>query len=240
MSYIVYICLYTWPKHVLYCTLCIWHIHYIQVYTPYTYLLLAECEVCTASYGPSFFLPFMAQVRGPWKQGRKKRGSITCHTDQANEANKMFIIWLCWLFRFWKGDRELEVRTATYRPGIDQSQHAKSVSHIINEDTDMYPCVYGIYTIYRYIHHIHTAHCTDLSLLYMAYTLYTGIYTIYTLSTTLTCLSCIWHIHYIQVYTPYTHCPLHWLVSPVYGIWCIYLYIVYKSILIETLRQPRH
>ena len=25
-----------------------------------TYLLLAECEVCTASYGPSFCLPFMA------------------------------------------------------------------------------------------------------------------------------------------------------------------------------------
>ena len=66
-----------------------------------------------------------------WKQGRKKRGSITCHTDRANQANKMFIIWLCWLFRFWKGDREPEVRTATYGPGIDQSQHAKSVSHII-------------------------------------------------------------------------------------------------------------
>ena len=29
-------------------------------------------------------------------------------------------------------DQELEVRTATYGPGIDQSQHAKSVSHIIN------------------------------------------------------------------------------------------------------------
>ena len=29
----------------------------------YTYLLLAECEVRMASYGPSFFLPFMAQVR---------------------------------------------------------------------------------------------------------------------------------------------------------------------------------
>ena len=27
-----------------------------------TYLLLAECEVRTASYGPSFFLPFMAQA----------------------------------------------------------------------------------------------------------------------------------------------------------------------------------
>ena len=28
-----------------------------------TCLLLAECEVRTASYGPSFFLPFMAQAR---------------------------------------------------------------------------------------------------------------------------------------------------------------------------------
>ena len=28
-----------------------------------TYLLLAECEVRTASYGPSFFLPFMTQAR---------------------------------------------------------------------------------------------------------------------------------------------------------------------------------
>ena len=27
------------------------------------YLLLAECEVRTASYGPSFFLPLMAQAR---------------------------------------------------------------------------------------------------------------------------------------------------------------------------------
>ena len=32
---------------------------------------------------------------------------------------------------FLTGDRELEVRTATYGSGIDQSQHAKSVSHII-------------------------------------------------------------------------------------------------------------
>ena len=79
----------------------------------------------------SFLLWPKREARGPWKQGRKKRGSITCRTDRANKANKMFIIWLCRLFRFWKGDRELEVRTATYRPGIDQSQHAKSVSHII-------------------------------------------------------------------------------------------------------------
>ena len=79
----------------------------------------------------SFFLWLKRVARGPWKQGRKKRGSITCLTDRANEANRIFIIWLCWLFRFSKGDRELEVRTATYGPGIDQSQHANSVSHII-------------------------------------------------------------------------------------------------------------
>ena len=79
----------------------------------------------------SFLLWPKREARGPWKQGRKKRGSLTCPTDRANEAKKMFIIWLCWLFRFWKGDRELEVRTATYGPEIDQSQHAKSVSHII-------------------------------------------------------------------------------------------------------------
>ena len=81
----------------------------------------------------SFLLWPKREARRPWKQGRKKRGSITCCTDRANEANKMFIIWLCRLFRFWKGDRELAVRTATYGPGIDQSQHAKSVSHIIKD-----------------------------------------------------------------------------------------------------------
>ena len=30
--------------------------------TGVTYLLLAECEVRTASYGPGFSLPFMAQA----------------------------------------------------------------------------------------------------------------------------------------------------------------------------------
>ena len=79
----------------------------------------------------SFLLWTKCEARGPWKQGRKKQGSITCCTDRANKANKMFIIWLFWLFQFWKDDWELELRTATYRPGIDQSQLAKSVSHII-------------------------------------------------------------------------------------------------------------
>ena len=87
------------------------------------------------------FFPFLLwpkrEVHGSWKQGRKKRGSIICQTDQANEVNKVFIIWLCWLFRkgtgifdVLTGDQELEVRTATYGPRIDQSQHARSVSHI--------------------------------------------------------------------------------------------------------------
>ena len=37
-------------------------------------LLLAECEVRTASYGPSFFLPFMAQARSAraMKTGKEK------------------------------------------------------------------------------------------------------------------------------------------------------------------------
>ena len=65
--------------------------------TIHTYLLLAECEVRTASYGPSFFLPFMAQARSAraMKTRKEKTRSITCRTDRANEANKMFIIWLC-------------------------------------------------------------------------------------------------------------------------------------------------
>ena len=40
------------------------------------YLLLAECEVRTASYGPSFFLPFMVQARNTWaiKTRKEKNG----------------------------------------------------------------------------------------------------------------------------------------------------------------------
>ena len=42
--------------------------------------------------------------------------------------------------------RELEVRTATYGPGIDQSQQAKSVSHIINKSYSGQLGKYGIYS----------------------------------------------------------------------------------------------
>ena len=38
-----------------------------------TYLLLAECEVCTASFRElSFFLPFMAQARSAWAMKTRK------------------------------------------------------------------------------------------------------------------------------------------------------------------------
>ena len=65
-----------------------------SILNPIYIYILAECEVRFASYGPSFFLPLMAQVRSArtMKTIRKKRESITCRTDRANEANKMFII----------------------------------------------------------------------------------------------------------------------------------------------------
>ena len=78
----------------------------------------------------SFLLWPKRKARRPSKQGRKKRGSITCRTDRADEAHKMFIIWLFII----PGKerigvlRELEVLTTTYRPEVDQSQSAKSVS----------------------------------------------------------------------------------------------------------------
>ena len=47
--------------------------------------------------------------------------------------------------------RELEVRMATYGPGIDQSQHAKSVSHIIiyfiNFVPELYLFLYFLCTV---------------------------------------------------------------------------------------------
>ena len=46
---------------------------------PYNNLLLAECEVHTMSYnGPSFFLPFMAQVQSAraMKTGKEKKTRI--------------------------------------------------------------------------------------------------------------------------------------------------------------------
>ena len=67
-----------------------------------TYFLLAECKALRQVMDQvfSFLLWPTCEARGPWKQGRKKRRSITCRTDQANENNKMFIIWLCWFSGF--------------------------------------------------------------------------------------------------------------------------------------------
>ena len=38
-------------------------------------------------------------------------------------------------FEVLTGDQELEVSTATYRPEIEQSEHAKSVSNIVKHNT---------------------------------------------------------------------------------------------------------
>ena len=42
-----------------------------------------------------------------------------------------FVSYLTKSFDVLTGDQKLEVRTASYGPEIDQSQHVKSVSHII-------------------------------------------------------------------------------------------------------------
>ena len=64
------------------------------------YLRLAECKVRAASYGPSFSPSFYgpsAKRAGHENKEGRKRGSIPCSTDRANEANKMFIISVMWL-----------------------------------------------------------------------------------------------------------------------------------------------
>ena len=63
----------------------------------------------------AFLLWLKREAHGPWKQGQKKWGCINCRTDRANEANKMFIIWLCWIFRkknevIWRFDRWSKAR----------------------------------------------------------------------------------------------------------------------------------
>ena len=47
---------------------------FYAVYLDCIYRLLAECEVRTASYGPSFFLPFMAKARSACMGDEKKEG----------------------------------------------------------------------------------------------------------------------------------------------------------------------
>ena len=59
----------------------------------YIYLLLAEFEGRTVSYGPSFFLLDLC-VYGPRASKGEKRGSVTYSTDWENEVSKIFIIFL--------------------------------------------------------------------------------------------------------------------------------------------------
>ena len=56
------------------------------------YLLSAKCEVCTASYGLSFSFLLWPKHKAhrPWKQGRKKWGSITCCMDRANKISQPY------------------------------------------------------------------------------------------------------------------------------------------------------
>ena len=87
----------------------------------------------------SFLLWQSAKRAGHENEEGRKRGSITCRRDRANETNTV----RCLLFGFvYSGkrtksfdvltsDQEVEVRTATYGPEIDQLQRAKSVNHII-------------------------------------------------------------------------------------------------------------
>ena len=106
------------------------------------YLLLAECEVRTASYGPSFFLPFMAQAQSAraLKERKEKNeyGQITCvRTEQTGLKRCLLCGFVDYfgkgtrLFYVLVGNRDQEIRMATYGPGINQSQHARSVDHII-------------------------------------------------------------------------------------------------------------
>ena len=110
-EYTPYTYMYTWRYwHI---SLCIWHIHYIQVYTSYTFMILT---ICTPLY--------MAYT-------------------------------LC------TGIYTTYMVILTYTPLYNYGMYTtyRNIHHIhIHDDTDMpvYPSVYGIYTIYRYINHIHS------------------------------------------------------------------------------------
>ena len=115
----------------------------------YINLLLAECEVRTASYGPSFFLPL--------RLGHENKEGKTCRTDRANEANKMFIICLCWLFRFWKGDQETRARGPYgYLRTWNWPITAREISQPYNK---LYYCTVRFYYIY---HNKKQAYITEL------------------------------------------------------------------------------
>ena len=58
------------------------------------YLLLTKFEVCTESYGPSFFpLAYGPSVKhAGHKSTGKKRGSVTYSTDWENKVRKIQVI----------------------------------------------------------------------------------------------------------------------------------------------------
>ena len=103
----------------------------------YTLLISLVCSVRTASYGPSFSLPFFCA----WAMKTRNEKTRIYNLPYGLRKTKLT---RCLLYGFvhysrkrtkyfdvLTGDQELEVRTATYGPEITQSQHAKSVSHII-------------------------------------------------------------------------------------------------------------
>ena len=108
--------------------------------------LLPECEVRTASYGRRVFSSFYgpsAKCAGHENMERKKRGSITCRTESVRSGTEQTSLIRCLLYGFvdysWKGtksfdvltgDQELQVRTATFRPEIDQSHSTRNQSAI--------------------------------------------------------------------------------------------------------------
>ena len=109
----------------------------------------------------SISVPLIGRVRGPYgklwpeffsvpvcenKEGKKKtrihkldvrteqtrliRCLLYGFTDYSGKRTKSFYVVTC--------DQEPEVRTATYGPEIDQSQHAKSVSHTIKASIEAF------------------------------------------------------------------------------------------------------
>ena len=81
-------------------------------------------------------------MRGPYEdpklagtrteQTRLRRCFLYGFVDYSGKGTKLFDVLA--------GDQEPEVRTATYGPEINQSQHAKSVGHIINHYTPIRTC----------------------------------------------------------------------------------------------------
>ena len=116
---------------------------YTYIHTSYYPRLLVPYGKLWTEFFPSFYGPSAKRAGHENKEGRK-RGSITCRTEQADEDNKDVY---CMAF-YYSGkrtkqfdvltlDQELEVRTATYGPETDQSQHAKTVSHIIKKGIEL-------------------------------------------------------------------------------------------------------